>query len=185
METAYRTFRFWLWRLSCYRNRDNVAFHWIRDTLPRLNLCLFSPSFKSMTVNHSSCIICAEDTEICEKGVDNSFARAAFWKQYLGNHKVCSLMMHIKMLRIENSFDWYRFRSIVFVWKFIGHMPMGNSQRTLAFDKTYRIRTDEQLWFWKSWNVFKNFVSRQAINTVPIHSQFSLVASLCRKRCKL
>ena len=41
--------------------------------------------------------------------------------QYLGNHKVLSLKTHIKMLRIENSFDWYMFRSKIFVGVFIGH----------------------------------------------------------------
>ena len=41
-------------------------------------------------------------------------------KVMLVSHK-----MHIKILKIKNSFDWYRFRSMIFVGVFIGHMSVG------------------------------------------------------------
>ena len=47
-----------------------------------------------------------------------------FWNQYLGNHKQFSLEMHIKMLRIARSFDWFKFCSKKF---------MGKSYRTFAY----------------------------------------------------
>src|SRR5699024_7272571 len=56
-----------------------------------------------------------------------------FWNQYFGNHKVLSHKTHIKMLRIENSFHWHRFRSKIFCRSF--HRVYAYWQVAIAFQE--------------------------------------------------